>query len=189
MSKSGVTPEMAVRASLGADWLRLARLLFAESFLLAILGGAGGLLLAWWGVRAFQVAAPVDIPRFATLGIDGRVLAFTTLLSLATALMFGIAPALLGARVHPNDTLKEAARSGGSTSRRRLPDALVMLEFALSLVLLVGSGLLIRSFTNLLSVRTGFRGDHLLTARVLLPNAYRAPAARIVGSMMSVGTN
>jgi len=166
--------EMAVRASLGAGPLRLARQLFAESFLLAALGGAGGLLLALWGVQAFKAGAPIDIPRLAALRIDARVLAFTTLLSLAAALLFGIAPALLGARVHPIDTLKDAARAGGSTARRRLPDALVMLEFALSLVLLLGSGLLIRSFANLLSVETGFRADHLLTARVLLPSSYKA---------------
>ncbi len=169
--------EMAVRSSMGAGPLRLARQLFAESFLLALLGSAGGLLLALWGVHVLKGGAGIEMPRLSTIEIDGRVLAFTTLLSVAAAVLFGVAPALAGARVMPGETLKCAARGGGSTSRRRLPDGLVMIEFALSLILLAGAGLLIRSFTNLLSVETGFRADHLLTARVLLPGSYNKTQA------------
>ena len=168
--------EMAIRTSLGAGPWRIARQLLAESALLAALGSALGLLLAMWCVDLVKSRAPVALPWMAAIAIDARVVAFTVLVSLAATMIVGMAPAFLGARVAPADTLKDAARTGGSTSRnRRLPNLLVMLELALSMVLLVGSGLLIRSFANLLSVDTGFRPDHLLTARILLPGSYKAP--------------
>ena len=170
--------EMAIRTSLGAGPRRIARQLLAESALLAALGSGLGLLLAMWCVAMVKSKAPVDLPWMAAIAIDARVVAFTTLISLAATVIFGMAPALLGARVAPADTLKNTARAGGSTSRsRRFQNFLVMLEFALSMVLLAGSGLLIRSFANLVSVDTGFRPDHLLTARILLPGSYKAPQA------------
>ncbi len=144
--------------------------------MLAAFGGGLGLLLAVWGVQALKTAAPIALPRLETVRIDGWVLSFTMLISLAAALLFGVAPAFFSARVRPDAYLKNGARTGGSTARsRRLPNVLVMVEFALSLVLLVCSGLLIRSFANLRSVNTGFQADHLLTARALLPSFYKGP--------------
>ncbi len=170
--------EMAIRTSMGAGPWRIARQLLAESALLAALGSGLGLLLAMSCVAMVKSKAPVDLPWMAAITIDARVVAFTTLISLAATVIFGMAPALLGARVAPADTLKNTARAGGSTSRsRRFQNFLVMLEFAFSMVLLAGSGLLIRSFANLVSVDTGFRPDHLLTARILLPGSYKAPQA------------
>ncbi|HEY1337540.1 MAG TPA: ABC transporter permease, partial [Bryobacteraceae bacterium] len=168
--------EMAIRTSLGAGPWRLARQLFVESALLAGIGGGLGILLALWGGAALKAIAPPGFPRLTEVGLDWRVASFTSVVSMGAALLFGMAPALQGARVRPNDTLKEASRPGGGTARsRRIPNLLVMLEFALSLALLAGAGLLIRSFNNLLSVDTGFRADHLLTARILLPGTYKDP--------------
>jgi putative ABC transport system permease protein len=167
--------ELAVRASLGAGPWRIARQLLVESCLLAAAGCAAGTLLAVWGVAALRSAAPASLPMLASARIDEGVLIFALLVSGLAAMLFGVLPAFLSARVAPLDALKDSGRSGGSTSRRRLGNALVMIEFALSVVLLVGSGLLMRSFANLLSVDTGFRPGHVLTARILLPGSYNNP--------------
>jgi predicted permease len=172
---TGRRREMAIRTSLGAGPWRIARQLLAESLLLAAIGGGLGLLLAAWGIEALKVLAPSGVPRLAAASLDGRVLLFTTLISLGTGILFGLAPAFFSAGVRLNDTLKGVARAGSTARSRRLPNALVMVEFALSLILLVGSGLLIRSFANLLAVDPGFRADHLLTARVMLPGSVKNP--------------
>ena len=164
--------EIAIRTSLGAGPWRLIRQLLTESVLLGILGGALGLLLAQWGVRALVALAPRNTPRLDEITLDLRVLGFTFLIACATGVLFGLAPALLATRTNPNKSLKEGARPGAGSGRARmLPNSLVALEVALSLVLLIGSGLLIRSFVQLTGVNPGFQPENLLTARVLLPGS------------------
>jgi putative ABC transport system permease protein len=133
-------------------------------------------LLGGIGEVALKRTAPASLAHLADAGFDGPVLGFCLIPSIAAALLFGLAPAFLGSRSGAAERLKQGARSAGSTARRRrAPNLLVTVEFALSLVLLIGAGLLARSFVNLLSVDTGFRSSHLLTARVLLPGSYKAP--------------
>jgi len=164
--------EMAVRMALGAGRWKILRLLLAESASLAILGGAFGLLLAWWGVDLLVSLTPPDIPRREDISVDHRALGFTFLLSLLTALFFGLLPALQATRANLNDALKEGSRSG--FRRQRLRGVLVVAELALALVLLVGSGLLLHSLIRLHHVNPGFDTENLLTMRVGLP----APEAR-----------
>src|SRR5436309_6525189 len=164
--------EIAIRTSLGAGPWRLIRQLLTESVLLGIVGGALGLLLAQWGVRALVALAPRNTPRLDEITLDLRVLGFTFLMSCVTGVLFGLAPALLATRTSPNESLKDGARPGAGSGRARmLPNSLVALEVALSLVLLIGSGLLIRSFVQLTAVNPGFQPENLLTARVLLPGS------------------
>jgi putative ABC transport system permease protein len=168
--------EVALRAALGAGRGRLLRQLLTESALLGLAGGALGVGLAAFGLRALLAAAPADLPRLDAIAMDWRVLGFTTLLSLVTGLAFGVAPAWQLARVDPGQTLKEGGRSsshGGRAMRR----ALVVAEVALAVVLLVGAGLMLRSFDRLQQTDLGFRPDGLLTARVsLYGDRYREPA-------------
>jgi putative ABC transport system permease protein len=167
--------EFAIRTSIGASPGRLARQLLTEGLLLASAGGIAGALLSIAFHSALTRTAPASLARLADAGFDGRVLAFCALLSLASALLFGLVPAFAGARSGAAARLKQAGPGGASTPHsRRLPNLLVTAEFALCLVLLAGAGLLLRSFVNLISVDTGFRSDHLLTARVLLPGSYKA---------------
>src|SRR5438552_593625 len=164
--------EIAIRTSLGAGPWRLIRQLLTESVLLGIVGGALGLLLAKCGVRALVALAPKNTPRLDEITLDLRVLGFTFLIACATGVLFGLAPALLATRTNPNESLKDGARPGAGSGRARmLPNSLVALEVALSLVLLIGSGLLIRSFVQLTAVNPGFQPENLLTARVLLPGS------------------
>jgi predicted permease len=159
--------ELAIRAALGATRDRIVRQLLAESVLLAAIGGAAGLVLAMWGVRALVAASPAIIPRIATITIDGRMLLFTTLITAGTAILFGLVPALRAARVDLAGTFRDGDR--GSTNghgRNRLRSALVMSEFALALVLLVGAGLMIRSFAALQHVDPGFDPRNVLTMTV-----------------------
>jgi putative ABC transport system permease protein len=160
--------EIAVRVSLGAGRWRVMRQLLTESVLLAVIGGGLGLLLAQWGVGIITKFSADSIPRAAEIGIDHRVLAFTALVSLLAGIVFGLAPALQAGRADVQEALKESARSlaGG---RHRLRQALVVGEVALTLVLLVGAGLLIHSFYRLQRVDPGFDADHLLSFQVLLP--------------------
>ena len=164
--------EMAVRMALGAGRWRIIRLLLTEGAALAIIGGAFGLLLACWGVDVLVSLAPPDIPRREEIGVDLRALGFTFLVSLLTALFFGLLPALQATRANLNDALKEGSRSG--FRRQRLRGVLVVGEIALALVLLVGSGLLLHSLIRLQNVNPGFDTENLLTMRVGLP----APEAR-----------
>ncbi len=165
--------EMAIRTSLGAGPWRIARQLLAESGVLAALGGTLGLLLAVWSVDVVKRKAPISLPQMMAMGVDARLLLFTVAIGIGATLLFGVGPSLLGAKAAPAGTLKEGARGGISSRRRQLLNILVAVEIALSVVLLAGSGLLIRSFANLLAVDTGFRPDHLLTARILLPGSYK----------------
>ena len=160
--------EMAVRVALGASRWRVMRQLLSESLVLAVAGGGLGLLIAQWGVELILAFSADSIPRTSEIGLDIRVLAFTIAVSMLTGIVFGLAPALQASRTDVNEALKETARSvtGG---RHRLRQALVVAEVSLTLVLLIGAGLLIRSFYRLQQVNPGFVEEHALSFRVQLP--------------------
>ena len=163
--------EIALRTALGASRLRLLQQLLTENVLLALLGGAAGVLVASWGVRLLITAAPDAIPRLHEVTVDGRVIAFSTVMSVVTGLLFGMAPAVRASRTEVNDTLKEGGRRSDASMHRRAGGALVMSEVALSLVLLIAAGLLVHSFVKLQDVEPGFRPSQLLTFRLSLPAA------------------
>jgi predicted permease len=167
--------EMSLRAALGAARSRIVRQLLTESALLAIVAGAAGLALAYLAVYLYREHGPAGLIRAPHLGINLWVTVFSVALSLAASVVFGLAPALEASRVDLNDALKDASR-GSSGGRRLLRESMVALEVAMSLVLLIGAGLLVRSFVRLESTDPGFRPDHLLTFVVTLPPArYREP--------------
>jgi putative ABC transport system permease protein len=162
--------EIAVRAAMGASRLRLVRQLLIESLLLALSGGAAGLLLAWWGVETLVRLGPPELGVLQGIEISAPVLGFTFIVALLTGIVFGLVPALEASNINLSETLKEAGRSlGGNARSRRLRSALVVAEVALALVLLVGAGLLIRSFQRLQAAGTGFNPENVLTLRVALP--------------------
>ncbi|UCG88862.1 MAG: ABC transporter permease [Gemmatimonadota bacterium] len=163
---TGRRRELAVRAALGASRTRLVRLLLGESLLLALLGGAAGLLLAVWAVKAFVVLAPGGIPRLDEVAVDGRVLGFALLVSLAASVLFGLVPALRATSLNLNQELREGDRGAGKTDLG-IRGLLVVSEVALALMLLVGAGLLTQSFARLLRWRPGFDRDNLLTVWLL----------------------
>ena len=167
-SASAREKEIALRLALGARRRRIIRQLLTESLLLSLAGGGLGLLLATWGTEAIRVLGATQIPRADQLKVDGAVMVFTLLLAVLTGAIFGLAPALQATRVDLNSTLKEGGRSGGSAGRHRLRSALVVAEVALSLVLLVGAGLLIKSFWRLLNVDPGFDPRSLLSVELSL---------------------
>jgi putative ABC transport system permease protein len=171
--------EVAVRIALGASRLRLIRQFLIESVLLAALGGVGGLLLALWGVSLLKAFIPENISQVQSITVDAKVLVFTLLVSLMTGLIFGLAPAMQSSRVNLNETLKEGGRDSASGSHgNRIRGLLVIAEVAVSLVLLIGAGLLINSFLRLLNVDSGFRADNLLTINVVLPELKYPDQAR-----------
>ncbi|PYS88725.1 MAG: hypothetical protein DMF64_19830 [Acidobacteria bacterium] len=172
--------EIAVRTTLGATRWRVVRQLLTESLLLSLAGGGAGLLLALWGVDALAGALPDDMPRGREIALDGRVLAFTLGVAVLTGLVFGLAPALAASRLDVNEALKESGRgTGGGWRRNRVRSLLVVTEIALSLVLLVGAGLLAKSFVRLRATNPGFNPDHVLTLSVALPEAkYETQAER-----------
>ena len=164
--------EMSVRIALGASRARLLRQLLTESLLLAAVGATAGLPLAIWGVRLLVALSPADFPRLQEINIDGRVLGITLLVAAVCGLIFGLAPALQSSRLNLNESLKEGGRGGtDSPGRRRMRSALVVAEVAFSLVLLVGAGLMVKSFLKLQSVSPGFKPDHILTMHLTLPRA------------------
>jgi predicted permease len=161
--------EMAIRTALGAGRWRVVRQLMTENLLLACTGGALGVLLAWWGTDLLMSLQPPDLPRSGAIGVDTRVLSFTLLLALITGVICGLIPAFQAARIDLIGTLKEGARGSTTDSGRRVRNGLVVAEIAMAMVLLVGAGLLTRSFINILSVSPGFNPQHLLAARISLP--------------------
>ncbi len=174
--------EIAIRTALGATRTRLMRQLLIENVPLTVLGGALGLLLAMWGVDALVAFNPSGIPRIDKTNIDSNVLVFTLAVSLLTTMIFGLAPALEAAKVDLNESLKEGGRgSTGGARRRRIRSLLVISEVALSLVLLIGAGLLIKSFARLQSVDPGFRVDNVLTMSLSLPKSRYTNADQLAG--------
>jgi len=160
--------EIAVRAALGASRWRVVRQLFVESLTLAIAGGALGVLLAYWLADLLVVVAPTDIPRVENVRIDAAVLTFSIAVTLLTAALFGLAPALTAARVNLTDALGDGSRTAGERHGNRLRGALVVGEIAVTLVLLVGAGLALRSFVKLQRVDTGFDTENVLTFQLRL---------------------
>jgi putative ABC transport system permease protein len=168
---AGRQKEMAIRASLGASRWRVARQLLTENLLLAISGGAAGLLLARWGVKLLLAIAPDNLPRAYDIRLDTRVAGFTLLVSLLTGIVFGLLPALQASKIDLSATLKEGGRNAAGLLRRRLRGFLVVSEVALAFVLLIGAGLLIRSFARLTEVDPGLDPRSVLTMDILLPFA------------------
>ncbi|MEN3330906.1 MAG: hypothetical protein V7641_271 [Blastocatellia bacterium] len=169
--------EMAIRAALGGSRWQLIRQLMTESLLLGLAGGLAGLLVAYWAIKFIVASFPDMIPRANEITIDARVFGFTILLSLLTGLLFGITPTLQTLKTDLSEPLKEGGR--GSTeglNRNRTRSILVVAEVALALILLVGAGLLIKSFLRLTSVELGFNTDNLIAMRVALPQSkYKQP--------------
>lgn len=164
--------EIAIRAAMGAGRARLVRQFLVESVLLAIPGGALGLLMAYWGIDLLVALSPGNIPRIDEIGLNGTVLLFTVAISLLTGIIFGLIPALQASSPNLVDALKESSRSATEGVRSgRVRNALVIAEVALSLVMLIGAGLMIKSFMRLQNVDPGFKAQQLLVMDTLLPRA------------------
>ena len=169
----GRQQELAIHAALGASWRRIAWELLSESLTLAALGGAAGLLLAHGALRALRAIAPGGLPRLADIAIEPVVLAFTVAISLVSGLLFGLLPVLKFARPHLAGALKEGGRlSSAGRERHRARNALVVAEIALAVILLVASGLMVRTFQALRRVDPGFtRPEEVLTLRIAIPES------------------
>jgi predicted permease len=173
---TGRSREFAIRAALGAGRWRLLRQTLTESTMLALVGGAGGLVIAAWGTTAAIKALPTALPRQEEITLDLRVLLFTIGLSLFTGIVSGLAPAFKTSQGRFNETLKESGR-GASTARARAQGLFVVAEMAMALVLLIGAGLLIRSLNALWNVNPGFNPDNVLTFAVTFPPSMRSATA------------
>jgi putative ABC transport system permease protein len=159
--------EMAIRTAVGASRWRIARQLLTESVLLSLIGGAIGLALARWGVDLILYVSPNAIPRSREIGLDWKVLAFTIGISFLTGILFGLVPAIQAGEVDVHETLKETGR--GTSGRQWLRSSLVVVEVATTLILLIGAGLMIRSFYLLQKVNPGFSHEHLTSFSISLP--------------------
>lgn len=173
---TGRTREFAIRAALGAGRWRLLRQSLIESTMLALVGGAGGLVIAAWGTTAAIKALPTALPRAEEITLDLRVLLFAIGISLLTGILSGLAPAFKTSQSRFNETLKESGR-GASITRARAQGAFVVAEMAMALVLLIGAGLLIRSLNALWSVDPGFKPDNVMTFDVTFPPSMRSATA------------
>jgi len=173
---TGRTREFAIRAALGAARSRLLRQSLVESLLLALLGGAIGLIIAAWGTKAALAALPTALPRASEIGLDTRVVLFTVSISMLTGILTGLAPALKSSQWSFNQTLKETGR-GANPGRVRAQGIFVAIEMALALVLLVGAGLMVRTLTSLWRVDPGFRADNVTSFGLSLPPASRNASA------------
>jgi putative ABC transport system permease protein len=169
--------ELAIRIALGAGRARIVRQMLAEATVLAGLGGAAGLLVAVWGEQALLAASPVNIPRLHGVRLDGTVLLFVLGASIATALVFGLMPALQASRTDAGESLKDEGRGSSGARAGRVRQALVVAEIALSLVLLAGAGLLVRSLLRLQQVDPGFVAERAAGIEFMLPNARYPDAA------------
>jgi putative ABC transport system permease protein len=170
--------ELAVRAALGASRLDILGHLLTESVMLALLGGVGGGLLAYWGIRFVRGLGLTDIPRIGTTGLNLHVLAFTVATSLLTVLVFGLGPAVLASRANLSEPLTRGGATTRGAGRSELSDLLVVGEVALALVLLMGAGLLVKSFARLVRSDWGFRPHNLLEASVQLPGSSTSSPSR-----------
>jgi predicted permease len=169
---TGRSKEMAIRAALGASRSRVIRQLLAESVLLALLGGGAGVLIGSIGISGLNGLIPAEFRGSLTIGLDRWVLGFTVLVSIATGIIFGLAPALRSTRTELTESLKEGGRTSAAGSDRRLSrNFLAAFEISLALVLLAGAGLTIRSFRRLLQVSPGFTTQHVLTMQLDLPES------------------
>jgi putative ABC transport system permease protein len=163
------TREIVLRAVVGAGRWRIARQLLTESLMLSLLGGAAGLLLGWWGLKILQAFNPVDLPRLNETGLDGSVLLYTLALSLATGALFGLGPAFQAVRLDLQEALKEGgSRSTAGAQRQRLRGSLLVGEFALALMLLIGSALLVQSLLRIQRVEPGIDPRNVLTMKMSL---------------------
>jgi putative ABC transport system permease protein len=180
---TGRTREFAIRTALGASRRRLVRQLLTESLLLALSGGALGLLLAQMVTRTATQSLPFQLPRAAEIGIDGHVLFFTAGIALLAGILFGIVPALRTSHPHLHDTLKEGGR-GGSGSRNRAQGAFVVAEMAMALVLLVGAGLMVRSLVVLWRTNPGFDPANVVTFGLALPPSTLGASADAIRSQV-----
>jgi predicted permease len=161
--------EMALRAALGASRSRIVQQLLTESFILAILGGSISLCLAFLGIRALTAMGPRDIPRLSEAGLNPGVLGFTFAIALLSAILFGLTPAMKVWRSAPSERLKAMNTGAGASGFARMRSALIVIEFALSVLLLTGAGLLVRSFLLVRSVDPGFEPEHVLNIHVTFP--------------------
>ena len=169
--------EIAVRAAVGAGRTRIVRQLLTESVVLSLIGGVLGLLLAFVVTRLLRLAGPDTLPRLNEIGVDGRVLAFTFFVALLTGIVFGLAPALRASRVDLNSVLKDGGRGSVGKGHQRLRNSFVIVQVALSLVLLIGAGLLVRSYRHIQNANPGFNSRNVLSLRLSLPNSrYKGPA-------------
>jgi putative ABC transport system permease protein len=173
--------EFTVRAALGASRGRLVRVLLAENLVLALIGGLLGLFLGRFGLTAVQGLMPKDLLPNDFIGLDSRVLGFTLTVSVATGVAFGLIPALAASNPHLTEALKEGSRGGTSGRGRKIRQLFVTAQVAITLTVLIGSGLLIRSFEALVSTNPGFDSHNLLTARVILPSSRYGDEAKILG--------
>jgi putative ABC transport system permease protein len=162
------TKEVSIRTALGASRTRLVRQLLTESALLALFAGVVGMLLARWAVPALLALSPPDISNFSHVGLNPEVLGFSVLVSVVSGILFGLAPAFHASRPNVNDSLKEGER-GSTRARGGTRSALVVAEVGLSLLLLIGAGLMVKSFVRLMNVDPGFDPDHLLVFSIGLP--------------------
>jgi putative ABC transport system permease protein len=179
--------EVAVRSALGASPSRLVRQLLTESLLLALTGGVAGLVLGVWVLQGLVAMLPAEVRLMSSIGLNPSVVAFTTTVSLLCAILFGLVPALQQARPTLVPALKEGGRTrGASRGQRRVNNALVVAEIALSLVLTAGTGVLLRSFWRLAHVDPGFRAENVLTVPVDLPRAAYGTAERQTGFIRDV---
>jgi putative ABC transport system permease protein len=171
--------EIALRRCVGAAPGRIIRQLMTESLLLAGLGGAGGLLLAAWALALIRGAPGLEVPLLESVQLDPKVFLFTVGIAMLTGVVFGLAPALRGARFNLQEVIKEGARGSAARGSRRLGDAFVVSQIALSLVLLIGSALLVRSFRNLMAVDPGFQANNVLSATLSLPKSRYADDTKV----------
>jgi putative ABC transport system permease protein len=160
--------ELGVRQCLGASAQRIARQLLTESLLLALLGAMGGLLLAVWSVNALKELLSASIPRIEMIRLDWTALLYMLAIMLLTGVLCGLAPALRSGRVNLQEAIKEGSRGSASGSNRRLNNAFVIAQLALSLVLMIGAALLLQSFRNLLAVNPGFQPENVLTGKIMV---------------------
>jgi putative ABC transport system permease protein len=171
--------EMGIRVVLGASRVRLFRMLLAESLLLALASGAVGLVIAYWVLRAVPAVLLTSLPGLSSVPLDARVIAFTLGISVLTAMFFGVVPMATGMRRELSDVLREGPRAAGGRKQHRLQSGLVITSVAFAFVLLVASGLLIRSFMNLMNAESGIHEHNVLSVEVTLPYASYNEAPRV----------